>query len=79
MTPSGIESEPILLVVQCLNQLRHRLPNQFIYIYIFPLPQCLHMFLRNFMVSLLVVAIVQPNYEAGMPMRRGYVVPMVEW
>ena len=37
------------------------------------------MFLRNFMVSLLVVAIVQPNYEVGMPMRRGYVVPMVEW
>ena len=37
------------------------------------------MFLRTFVVSLLVVAIVQPNYEVGMPMRRGYVVPMVEW
>ena len=38
MTPSGIESEPIRLVALCLNQLRHRVPNQYIYIYSPPIP-----------------------------------------
>ena len=36
--------------------------------------QCHHMFLRTFVVSLLVVAIVQPTSEVGTPMRRDYVV-----
>ena len=40
-------------------------------------PQCHHMFLWTFVVSLLVVAIVQPTSEVGTPMRRDYVVPMM--
>ena len=36
MTPSGIESETIRLLALCLNQLRHRIPNQYIYMYIPP-------------------------------------------
>jgi len=54
MTPSGIESEHIRLVEQCLNQLRYRVPNHYIYIYTYMYmyhPQCNHELLRNFVVS----------------------------
>jgi hypothetical protein len=40
MTPSGIEPSTFWLVAQCLNQLRHRVPHTYIYIYIFH-SQCL--------------------------------------
>ena len=33
MMPFGIESEPIRLVALCLKELRHRVSNQYIYIY----------------------------------------------
>jgi len=31
MTPSGIEPATLRLVTQCLNQLRHRVPNDYLY------------------------------------------------